>query len=940
MTMKNIDPKLYHHTPTVSVHDNRGLAIRNISFHRATAEANTDPRITRHQYNAGGYLNQSIDPRLYDAKQTNNAVQPNFIWQHNLTGNILRTESVDAGRTITLNDIEGRPVLTISATGVRQNHLYEDNTLPGRLLAITEQAQTEEKTTERLIWAGNTPQEKEYNLVGQCTRHYDTAGLAQLNSLALTGAVLSQSQQPLVDNQDADWTGEDQSLWQQKLSSDVYTTQNKTDATGVLLTQTDAKGNIQRQAYDVAGQLKGSWLTLKGQTEQVIIKSLTYSAAGQKLREEHGNGIITEYSYEPETQRLIGITTRRPSDAKVLQDLRYQYDPVGNVINIRNDAEATRFWRNQKVIPENSYTYDSLYQLISATGREMANIGQPNNPLPSPALPADNNTYTNYTRTYSYDRGGNLMKIQHSSPATQNNYTTNITVSNYSNRAVLSTLTEDPTQVDALFDSGGHQTNLLSGQVLIWTPRGELKQVNSSAGNEWYHYDSNGTRQLKVNEQQTQNIAQQQRVTYLPGLELRTTQHGSTTTEYLQVITLGKAGRAQVRVLHWESGKPEDINNNQLRYSYDNLIGSSQLELDSEGQIISEEEYYPFGGTALWAARNQTEASYKTIRYSGKERDATGLYYYGYRYYQPWVGRWLSADPAGTIDGLNLYRMVRNNPVTQFDVQGLSPANRTEEAIIKQGSFTGMEEAVYKKMAKPQTFKRQRAIATQTEQEAHQLLTNNPGVDTSPIKDYTTDSSQINTAIRENRITSIVKDLDSSLSALQDRQIRVTYRVMTYIDNSKPSPWHSPQEGNSINVGDIVSDNAYLSTSAHRGFLNFVHKKETSETRYVKMAFLTNTGVNVAAKSKYNNENAEKIFKMDLDDSWKSFVEKLKIRANGPEAGQAEILFPRETPFEVVSMRHQGRDTYVLLQDIKPSAITHRNVRDTYTGSFRSSSTN
>lgn len=49
------------------------------------------------------------------------------------------------------------------------------------------------------------------------------------------------------------------------------------------------------------------------------------------------------------------------------------------------------------------------------------------------------------------------------------------------------------------------------------------------------------------------------------------------------------------------------------------------------------------------------------------------MYYYGYRYYQPWIGRWLSADPAGTIDGLNLYRMVRNNPVTLHDPDGRMP---------------------------------------------------------------------------------------------------------------------------------------------------------------------------------------------------------------------------------------------------------------------------
>ncbi|MGV7960070.1 RHS repeat protein [Photorhabdus tasmaniensis] len=674
--MKNIDPTLYQCTPTVSVYDNRGLTIRDIGFHRTVAGGNTDTRISRHQYDVHGRLIQSIDPRLYDV----NSAKPNFTWKYDLTGNALRTESVDAGHTVTLNDIEGRQVLLVTATGVTQIRQYEAATLPGRLLSVSEQAPEEEtpRITEHLIWAGNTQEEKDHNLAGQCVRHYDTAGLNQLESLSLTENILSKFRKLLLDDgQEANWEGDDEIVWWAKLN-ETYTTQSTFDATGALLTQIDAKGNRQRLTYDVAGQLKGSWLTVKNQSEQIIVKSLTYSAAGQKLREEHGSGIITEYSYEPETQRLIGIKTHRSSDTKVLQDLRYQYDPVGNVIGIRNDAEATRFWRNQKVVPENTYTYDSLYQLISTTGREMANIGQQSNQLPSPIpLPTDNSTYTNYTRTYDYDRGGNLAQIRHSSPATQNNYTTDIIVSNLSNHAVLNSLTTDPTQVDTLFDAGGHQKKLLPGQDLCWNARGELQQVTPvsrehASDREWYRYGNDGMRQLKVNEQQTGNSTQQQRVTYLPGLELRTTQNGATTSEDLHVITVGAAGHAQVRVLHWETTPPAGISNNQFRYSYDNLIGSSQLELDSEGQIISQEEYYPFGGTALWAARNQTEVSYKTLHYSGKERDATGLYYYGYRYYQPWVGRWLSADPAGTVDGLNLYRMVRNNPSTLIDISGLN----------------------------------------------------------------------------------------------------------------------------------------------------------------------------------------------------------------------------------------------------------------------------
>ncbi len=111
--------------------------------------------------------------------------------------------------------------------------------------------------------------------------------------------------------------------------------------------------------------------------------------------------MVTTYEYEPETQRLVGIKTERPaghaSGAKVLQDLRYEYDPVGNVLKVTNDAEETRFWRNQKVVPENTYTYDSLYQLVSATGSWSAPPGArwqtpasraaAYRPPPSPFLP-------------------------------------------------------------------------------------------------------------------------------------------------------------------------------------------------------------------------------------------------------------------------------------------------------------------------------------------------------------------------------------------------------------------------------------------------------------------------------------------------------------------------------------------------------------------------
>lgn len=707
----------HYNTPEIAVTDNRGLTVRSIAYHRhPNCPDTTDERITRHQYNARGFLVQSADPRQH------NAGLVNFKYLTDLTGNVLRSQGADHGITAALNDAAGRPFIAVSNIGTRDDGTedknqavtrtwqYEGVELPGRPLSVTERVGDETaRVTERFIYAGSTDMEKARNLAGICVSHYDTAGLTLTDSVALTGVPISTTRSLLKDADNPgvmpDWQGEDSSAWNDRLAAGTYRTLTDADASGAVLTTTDAAGNEQRVAYDVAGLLSGSWLILAGGKKQTIIASLTYSPAGQKLREVHGSGVVTTYTYEAETQRLTGIKTERPAGhaagAKVLQHLRYEYDPVGNVLKISNDAEETRFWRNQKVVPENMYAYDSLYQLVSATGREMANAGQQGSNLPSATvpLPTDGSVFTNYTRTFTYDEAGNLTQIRHSAPATNNSYTTRITISERSNRGVLSTLTETPSEVDALFTAGGQQKQLQPGQDLVWTARNELLKVTpvvrdgSPDDRESYRYDGESQRLLKVSVQKTGSSTQTQRVLYLPGLELRSTKAGDTETENLQVIIVGEVDRAQVRVLHWDSAKPKGISNDQVRYSYGNLTGSS-LELDGDGNVISMEEYYPYGGTAVWTARSAVEADSKNSRYSGKERDATGLYYYGYRYYQPWAGRWLSADPAGTVDGLNLYRMVRNNPGTLRDDNGLAPKKDGEEKDIEEFKNLTMEHQI------------------------------------------------------------------------------------------------------------------------------------------------------------------------------------------------------------------------------------------------------
>ena len=99
------------------------------------------------------------------------------------------------------------------------------------------------------------------------------------------------------------------------------------------------------------------------------------------------------------------------------------------------------------------------------------------------------------------------------------------------------------------------------------------------------------------------------------------------------------------------------------------------LEVDQGARVISYEEYCPYGGTMAYQAVRAGVETPKRYRYTSKERDAeTGLCYYNSaRYYVPWLARWLSPDPAGLADGVNLYRYVRNNPVRWTDASGTAP---------------------------------------------------------------------------------------------------------------------------------------------------------------------------------------------------------------------------------------------------------------------------
>ena len=111
-----------------------------------------------------------------------------------------------------------------------------------------------------------------------------------------------------------------------------------------------------------------------------------------------------------------------------------------------------------------------------------------------------------------------------------------------------------------------------------------------------------------------------------------------------------------------------------VRYQYANHLGSASLELDETAQIISYQEYHPYGSIAYSLHKNNTDVNLQRYKFTGKERDSeTGLDYFGARYYSSDLAIWLSVDPlASKYPSTSPYMYVLGNPIKFIDPNGMN----------------------------------------------------------------------------------------------------------------------------------------------------------------------------------------------------------------------------------------------------------------------------
>lgn len=119
---------------------------------------------------------------------------------------------------------------------------------------------------------------------------------------------------------------------------------------------------------------------------------------------------------------------------------------------------------------------------------------------------------------------------------------------------------------------------------------------------------------------------------------------------------------------------------------YDGNGNVTGLTSAVDGSLTARYEYGPFGELERASG---TDARNNCIRFSSKwQDDESGYVYYGYRYYDAGVGRWLGRDPLGELGGKHLYGFNYNNPIQFYDPDGRNPGT----IVIGGGAAIGAVE--------------------------------------------------------------------------------------------------------------------------------------------------------------------------------------------------------------------------------------------------------
>ena len=473
--------------------------------------------------------------------------------------------------------------------------------------------------------------------------------------------------------------------------------------------------------YDDAGQIC-SVLGSNGD----YVDDIGYDECGQRVYIKYANGVSTTYDYKKETRLLDVIKTKK--DSKLYQNIKYDFTKAGNIKQYTNDCLSDSNGGNYRTTQ--SYEYDGLYQLTKANGTTELNRHGFTHP----------EVLSKYEQNFTFDRLGN-MKTKKSSEVTVTgskkgddlNYEFDYEIEEghahryarigpryykYDQTGNIICeqdvpFTEDDvayTKVEKLKDKvwgmdegwgyfsdapGSENSSAISKKKINrrtyeWNAENQLTGTTDESLTVNYTYGADGKRASKYTHSSETLYFNDYWVWHI---DSAVRSRGGKVTKNIYLGTERLASR--IGSYNTYDGEERE---NTFFYHPDHL-GSAQLVTDHNGNEYQRLEYTPYGETWIDLKAETSLILKLPYKFSAKELDEeTGLYYYGARYLDPKMSRWISADPAmntgeyfsnpdAGMGGIynhvnfNLYHYAGNNPINYTDPDGRQTAPSSGQVI-------------------------------------------------------------------------------------------------------------------------------------------------------------------------------------------------------------------------------------------------------------------
>jgi RHS repeat-associated protein len=453
-------------------------------------------------------------------------------------------------------------------------------------------------------------------------------------------------------------------------------TQFAYDPNGNLLTVTDARNNATTYAYNTMDRLQT-------RTDPLLrVESYVYDNNGNLSQVTDRKSQVTTFTYDGLNRRTVTqfhdaktITATYDAGNRATQfvdtatgagtitqgydgldRLTSQTTPKGTV-SYTYDAASRRATMTVTGQPQVVYTYDNadrLTQLVRGSSTVSLTYWDDNRrrqlTLPNGIMvdygydAASQLTGLTYnfgaatlgTLTYGYDLAGNRQEVGGTWART--NLPAAITTTAYD---AANRLTQWGTAT-LTYDFNGNLTND-GTKTYTWNVRDQLLSMTGAS----FQYDAQGRRHRRVVGSTTRDFV-------YDGLQL--VQEKQNTQVKANLI----AGLGLDEVF-------TRIEGSTTRHLLEDALGSTLALTDANGAVQTQYTYAPFGTTTSTGPTNTNP-----FKFTGREDDGTGLYYYRARYYHSGLQRFVSEDPIEFRGGdWSLYTYVRNNPIGYRDPLGL-----------------------------------------------------------------------------------------------------------------------------------------------------------------------------------------------------------------------------------------------------------------------------